>query len=311
MPDNPNHNDQQDKHPEWFFVFETFGENVSQWMSQMGIGTDADLQVTHLSAPLASADAARIRLDLTIGRATIGALPPDSDHLIEMDVTSIGAVEMLTTTENGSQSVRVRQKRSTRDLLKPVKDVVDAVAHNTELQWDIRLSPRLPLNLLIHAGLTVDDFDLSALTVPQLTLDGGAGRTVITLPAGTCKAEIDGGVGLLDIGVPAGAHATLNTKLGAGATHLRIGPAAAVRADIIGGVGNCEIDIPPDAALRVQGESGLGNFDVPPRAKPVTYETEFVSESGTWQTDEYTFAEQQIDIRYEGGVGSLIIREPS
>ncbi|MEO0562432.1 MAG: hypothetical protein AAF125_09975, partial [Chloroflexota bacterium] len=140
------------------------------------------------------------------------------------------------------------------------------------------------------------------------SLDGGTGRTEVTLPGGVTNAQIDGGVGILRLNVPNGARSTLNMKLSAGPTALHIG-AAQVRATIEGGVGNCEVFVPSGAPLRVRAESGLGNIEVPPSAQPMRFETEFISESGIWETLGYGFAPQKIDLRFEGGVGSLLVRE--
>jgi hypothetical protein len=310
MPDTP----QPDKQPpkgetEWTFSFESLGESIAQVLNQFGIGADADLQQTTLAEPLNGAQRATVRLDLTVGYATITALPADSDNLIEVEVTSIGAVEMTAATEGDTKSVRLRQKRtSDTDPFKPVKDAVDTVARGPELYWKVRLSPRLPINLIVNAGLTLDTFDLSGLNLPRLSLDSGTGTTNVTFPAGVCVAEVEGGVGILEMIVPDEANTTLNLDIGAGTTSLHVG-VAGLRAEVDGGVGNCEVSIPVTAALRVRGESGLGNIDVPERAEAVQFETEFISESGTWQTSDFAFAPNKIDIRYEGGVGSLIIRE--
>jgi len=312
MTDNP----EPGKEPEsrrtpadWSQPLENLSETIAQWMNQVGIGANADLQTASFTEPIGGAGRGAIRLDLTVGRVSIRALPPTSDNLIEVDVTSIGAVEMVAVTEGETKSVRLRQKRSTtEDIFKPVRDAVDTVARSTELAWDIRLSPRVPLTLVAHAELTLDIFDLTGLQVPRLEYDGGTGKTDITFPAGTFNAVVDGGLGILNLTVPDEARASLDLNIGAGTTFIRVGEAS-VKADIQGGVGNCEIEVNPGTALRVRGESGLGNIDVPEAARPVQFESEFISESGEWQTSGYEFASNKVDVRYEGGVGSLVIRE--
>lgn len=298
---------------EWTFSFEmleTLGENVAQIMQELGIGEDADLQThyLHADAPTASTDRAKVRIDFTVGYASITALPKGSDQLLEADVVSIGAVELLKTHENGTPSLHLRQKRRTNDdLLKPVKDAVDTVARSPELRWDVRLSPELLLEIMINAGVTVDHLDLTGLKVPRLTFNGGTGKTDIHLPAMATHAVVHGGVGVLDITVPDNAKATLDMDLGAGSTFININHAN-VKANIEGGVGNCLITVPEDVALRVEANSGLGNIDVPENCQPVELESDYISESGMWQTTGFSEAPQKIDIRYEGGVGSLIVR---
>lgn len=294
---------------EWAFSFDTFGESIAQLMHQFGIGNDADLQTTTLTEALGGAVRGQVRLDLTVGQAALKALPADSSNLVEVDVTSIGSVEMLATTEGDTKSVRLRQKRSSsEDLFKPVKDVVDTVAHNQELAWDVRLSPRVPIMLDISAGLTTDTFDLTGLNIPRLKLDSGTGTTTVKLPGSVSNVHIDGGLGNLELMVPDEAKMTLHMDIGVGATTLTIGQAN-VKAEIEGGVGSCTVIVPAGAAVRIQAESGLGNIDVPERLQPVSFESEFISESGVWQTEGYEHAVSKIDLNYEGGVGSLVIQE--
>jgi hypothetical protein len=117
-------------------------------------------------------------------------------------------------------------------------------------------------------------------------------------------------VGVLDLHIPDESKITLGLDAGAGATNIFAGDAA-LKANIDGGVGNCTITVPDAAALRVQADSGLGNIMVPETAKPVEFESEFISESGLWETDSFELAAKKIDIRYEGGVGSLIVKNPT
>ncbi|MEL6273073.1 MAG: hypothetical protein AAFR22_24925, partial [Chloroflexota bacterium] len=207
--------------------------------------------------------------------------------------------------------VRLRQKRFTAptavdDLFKPVKDAVDTVARIDQLNWDIRLNPEIPLQLTVSAGLTIDHFDFTGLNLAKLRMDGGTGYCVVKMPAGVCNATIEGSVGVFDMTIPNGAKLTLAMDNGAGATNVFIGDAT-VKAEIEGGVGACKIFIPEDAAVRLRADSGLGNIIVPETLKEVEFESEFISESGRWETPGFEFAANKIDLRYEGGVGSLTI----
>lgn len=316
MTNNPS-NDTPDKKPEvrtlateWVQAFdqlEQFGVNIAHWLNQLGIGADADLNQFNLSEPVGTAPRAKIKLDMTIGLARIEPLPAGSPNLIEAEIVSIGEVEMAATTERDAKSVRLRQRRNTDDIFKPVKDAVDTVARIDELQWTVRLSPDVPLTLEIGAGLTIAKLDFTGLQLTRLKMDGGTGHTVVTLPASVTTAEIDGGFGVLDLHIPDGAKTTLHMNNGAGATNIFIGDAG-VKAEIDGGVGNCTVIIPAATAACLRADSGLGNITVPEAMNEVTFETEFISESGVWQTSGFEFAARKIDIRYEGGVGSLIVQ---
>jgi hypothetical protein len=317
MTNNLQQDANKDKKPEtrtleteWVQAFdqlEQFGVNVAHWLNQLGIGADADLQHMTLAEPVNGAARAKVKLDMTIGAARIQALPANSTNLVEAEIVSIGTVEMAATTEGDVKSVRLRQRRNTDDLFKPVKDAVDTVARIDELQWAVGLSPDVPMSLEVGAGLTIAKLDFTGLQLSRLKMDGGTGHTVITLPASVTTADIDGGFGVLDLHVPDEAKVTLHMNNGAGATNVFIGDAN-VKAEIDGGVGNCTVVIPADAAVRLRADSGLGNITVPQAMREVKFDTEFISESGVWQTGGFEFAARKIDIRYEGGVGSLILQ---
>ncbi|MFZ4813282.1 MAG: hypothetical protein ACOYL5_02010 [Phototrophicaceae bacterium] len=305
----PSQTPPNDQFPEWSFDFAAFGESLAQLLTQLGIGNDADLQSANLSEPLGESTRAKIRLDFTVGYAVITALPLDSPNLIEARLTSIGAVEMQVSTEADGKSVWVRQKRSSaEDPFKTVKDAVDTVAHNPVLRWEIALSQRIPLTLEVNGGFTLNHFDLSLLNVPRLRVYCGAGQSTLQLPAIVVNAVVEGGVGITDIHITNGAKVTLHLDAGAGAATLHVGQAD-LKAEIDGGIGNLIVNIPVSIALRVQGDSGLGNIIVPERAISTVFESEFISESGIWETPNFAQASPRIEVRYEGGVGSLIVQE--
>ncbi|MEM6528104.1 MAG: hypothetical protein AAF653_07395 [Chloroflexota bacterium] len=306
MTDNPppSRPGERDLETEWNAIIkqlEDFGINIAQWLTGLGIGEDADLRTITLAEPISRARRPAVRLEMTIGRASIRALPTGSKSLIEANVTSIGPVEMSATTSGEEKAVRLRQKRFTaptaaNDLFKPVKDAVDTVARIDELNWDIKLSPDVPLNLTVSAGLTIDNFDFTGLNLAKLSMDGGTGHCVVKMPAGVANAAIEGSVGVFDMMIPDGAKLTLAMDNGAGSTNIFIGHAT-VKAEIEGGVGACKIYVPHDAAVRLRADSGLGNIVVPERLKEVEFESEFISESGRWETPGFEFAPNKIDIR--------------
>ncbi len=295
---------------EWSFSFEQFGENIARLMTQLGVGADATVNTVHLHEPLGDTQRANIRLDFTIGHTSIDALADDNPYVIEADITSVGRVEMNTQRTGDRLTARLRQTRTESDNpFQPVIEAVDTFAHQDELSWAIRLTPNIPIELAISSGLTTNMIDLSRLDVPKLKVTGGAGNTVVLLPSIGGNALINGGVGTLAVTVSGGHKNVLRLESGAGNSYVDVLPGAGVEATIEGGVGNCTVTVPKGAALRISAESGLGNIVVPSAAAPVSIESEFISESGVWQTPDFNTALHKIDIRYEGGVGSLIVEE--
>ena len=291
------------------FNIEEFGENIAQVMSQMGIGHDADLHTQFFDVPLRPVEKAHIRLDPSVGHVKISALPATSRNLLYAEVCTIGRAEVLSSTDHQVTSIQLRQRRTQYvDILQPVKDVVDTVAHNHELMWNIQLSPNLPITLDIRAGFTLDWIDLQGLNIDKLLLDCGSGATTLTFASSNTEAQIKSGMGQTSLHLPDKARVDLVMENGAGLTEIFC-QRASLYAHIMGGVGNCEITLPSEHPFRIQGESGLGNIIVPDRVNPLMLETDFISESGTWKTHDYEQAFNKVDIRFDGGVGSLIVRE--
>ncbi len=81
--------------------------------------------------------------------------------------------------------------------------------------WQVSLTPEIPIELTISAGVGTADIDLSRLTITELVVSTGVGRTVLTLPAiGTLSANIDGGVGELVVRIPEGMGARIDASGG-------------------------------------------------------------------------------------------------
>lgn len=134
------------------------------------------------------------------------------------------------------------------------------IALNARILWDIE----------VRGGASRLVADLRGLRLGSLSLDGGAGRSEVVLPApaGTVPVVIFGGASNVAIRRPNGVAARL--RVGGGATHLkfddrRIGAAggaldlrdrdydgAAARYDVsvTGGVNNVSIDKHPETEAR-------------------------------------------------------------
>jgi hypothetical protein len=73
-----------------------------------------------------------------------------------------------------------------------------------ESQWDIRLSSRTPLDLIVDTGVGEANLDLSGLSLTSLDLDTGIGQATVTFPAsGAIRARINSGVGDVTLIIPA------------------------------------------------------------------------------------------------------------
>lgn len=265
---------------EWSFSFDKIGQSINEMFGSLS--GDEEAQMASFSEPVNGATQARIDIDFSLGEATVQSLV-GSDNLIEADVTYIGEMEFKSTGET-DRVVKMRQKSG--KLGGAVKRVFSTFAHRDDLRWDVRLSPEVPLDLDLDAGVGVVNVDLTGVQLRSLEYDGGVGKSTLTLPTGDTdyKVEIDGGVGEVIVNLPAET-----------ATHIKLD----------GGVGSIKMHIPANAAVRFNVEGGLGAVHMPNTLTRISGKDEFVSKSGVWETPDFASAEKQIVVDYKGGVGSL------
>jgi hypothetical protein len=90
------------------------------------------------------------------------------------------------------------------------------------LNWDVRLNPKVPLDLKLETGAGQNVLDLSDLQVRSLELETGVSRTDLTLPAraGMTRAEIETGIARVTIRVPDGVAARIEVDGGLSSVHV-------------------------------------------------------------------------------------------
>jgi hypothetical protein len=96
---------------------------------------------------------------------------------------------------------------------------------HTRRDWNLALSPEIPLRLSFDTGASESRLDLSELRVTELRINTGASSTEVTLPAqaGHTRARITAGAAAVKVSVPGGVAARIRGHMGAGA--LNIDPA--------------------------------------------------------------------------------------
>jgi hypothetical protein len=232
--------------------------------------------------PLGSAESARIDLDLSVGEATITALE-DSNNLLEAEITHLGDLEF---TVSGEQEKIVRLREKENHIRFDWFDIFED--HN--LRWDVGLSPQIPLNISIDGGVGETDLNLSQLDITKLDLDSGVGDMTIILPATGSSYEVD-------------------VNVGVGRIELRLEDGIDVTLDIDGGVGDTIVVVPEGVGVRLVGEIGVGDINVPGSYSHTnTDEDRIVGESGVWESSNYDDAAHIVTITFDGGVGNFTIR---
>ncbi|HID87088.1 MAG TPA: hypothetical protein EYP55_06865 [Anaerolineae bacterium] len=88
-------------------------------------------------------------------------------------------------------------------------------------RWDLALTTRVPLTLIVNTGVGETLLDLEDLQVLELELDAGVGRTTVVFPArGRTRASVNGGVGELRLEIPRGVEARIEVDTGIGSLNV-------------------------------------------------------------------------------------------
>ena len=81
--------------------------------------------------------------------------------------------------------------------------------------WDLGLSPKVPLDLEITPGVGVAEVDLTGLQVRNLNTSMGVGQTTVILPdEGRIRAKIAGSIGQTVVVIPDGMEARVSVDTG-------------------------------------------------------------------------------------------------
>ncbi len=269
---------------EWSFSFDKIGDQLNKM-----IGSFSDEQEVHMasfSEPISGAVRAVIDLDISVGESTIKALTA-SENLIEADVTFVGEM-VFDASGTETRTITMKQKRNGNAVTSTMKKAFGAIANRDDLRWDVRLSPDVPLELDIDAGVGLVHADLTGLNLVSLSYDGGVGKHELILPSSDRRyaVEIDGGVGEVNVTLPENTDADIR---------------------IDGGVGAVRLHIPGGVAVRFKVESGLGSVNMPKYLIPLKSKDEIISKSGVWQTPDFENAPRQITVKYDGGVGAFSV----
>jgi len=278
---------------------------VGLMLAGPSLGWDDALEVKTevFSEPIGTATSARVNLGLSSEPAEVTALS-DTENLIEAELTHSGEVEFDVEGER-EKSISLRRRGGVGGFWFDWFDRGDE-----ELRWDIRISPRVPLDLQIDAGSGSADLDLSALQLTALTLDVGSGSIESQLPAtdSVYRAQIDGGSGSCRLSLAEGADVDMEADVASGSVNIEIGDAADISLRANGGSGSLTIAVPAGAAVRLDvRDSGSGSVNVPGHFERTRRGDD---DEGTWETPGFGAAEHQIEIVIEDvGSGSINVHE--
>lgn len=292
---------------EWSFSFEKLGDQIAEFFRSLGTPEEVVVKTETFSEVVGGATSARVRLDLSAGETNVYMLN-DSDKLLDAEISYIGEMKFVVGGD-AEKVVSLSQSASPGEWFKHVLNWIGTREQN-QLRWRVGLTPSIPLELDVHGGVGECNFSLADLKPGRVALNVGTGEINVTLPSSPepYAATVNGGVGELNVVVPSGATVNLTLRAGTGEINLDIGEGAAVDATINGGVGEVDIRVPTDAAVQIEGKAGIGDINVPSTYARLSGSNDFMSKSGVWQSPAYSSAARKITVKYNGGVGALIVR---
>ena len=259
---------------EWSVDLGNMRARAGQFVSEM-MGEPVETKRVTLREAKDEAKSAAVEINFSVGRASIKALPLDSEDLFVARLEYVGEIE-YEVSGDAHRIIRLRQKGDFP------REMAAAIGNKQDLHWDIGLAQNLPLRLQLRGGVGKADIDLSRLRVSDFKMDTGVGEAHLAL-GGAIAARINGGVGKTAIAVAAGTSGELK---------------------ISGGVGECAVSVAPESALRLQAKTGLGQINLPEHFKRRGKRADR-GFGGGWETAGFAEAEKQLVIEYGGGIGSF------
>ncbi|HOA23217.1 MAG: hypothetical protein WBH90_16285 [Aggregatilineales bacterium] len=174
-----------------------------------------------------------------------------------------------------------------------------------DYRLDLDLTNAVPLDLNVHVGVGAADLDLSGLNVRSLVVEGGVGRSAITLPRqGSLVLDVTSGVGDLVVEPPAFSDELrieqLHIASGVGKVRMELPDRGKFEAKVESGMGDVTLQVPTELAAYVECTNGIGRVRIEPgRFERVGH--------GRWQTPGYATAADRVFIRVDSGMGNVNI----
>jgi len=198
------------------------------------------------AVPLAGAQRARIEVHHGAGRLAIGSGAEPGNLL---DGTFSGGVQCEARGEGDGMQVQLRVPGSS----------LPWVWGSPGLAWNLRLSPKVPLELKLETGGNEALVDLTDLQVVDLRLSTGASSTEVLLPAraGFTRVKVGAGVATVRLRAPEGVAVKFEFEGGLATAHVDTGrfPRA--------GDEYCSPDYATAAnKVDIEVEAGVGSVDL-------------------------------------------------
>jgi len=244
----------------------------------IGLERNVQVKTERFSAPLEDATAASIHLAFSDSAVEVGSLA-DPLQLIDARVRYIGSISFRV---SGTEKKTVRLSRSEMDFL-----LFNPSYWDPGLNWEINLTPNIPLDLVVDGGSGKTRLDLSRLEITALKAFMASGPSEFTVPVNGRPVQI----------VVRGESGPMTWV---------IPESASLEMELDGGSGSIDIQLPASPAVQLEiRASGSG---------PINFPSEWIQtasgrrQEGTWETPDYAQAARKIHIIItDAGSGSIHI----
>lgn len=165
------------------------------------------LEAESVAIPLADIHTAEVRFQHGAGKLTLSA-SNQPGMLLEGEFT--GGLRYDLERSGSAATLRLRSKLFVEGV------VIPGVQAEGGLVWNVGLARAVPLQLRFETGACEARLDLTDLLVTDVTLQTGASRTELTLPAyaGLTRVKVGSGMAGLVITVPQGVAARIKVSSG-------------------------------------------------------------------------------------------------
>ena len=206
-----------------------------------------------VSIPLEDVKRAKVYLHHGAGQLKIGS---GADPSTFVSGTFGGGLKYKTSRDGDSANVTMR----VRDIGFPVVIFPRLATWNNALNWNVKFTQEIPLELVFKTGASDTRLDLTDLQVTNLRVETGASSTEIKLPENAAHTKVV----------------------------------------IKAGVASVKVNVPEAVAARIRVTGGLigTNLD----------RNRFPKARGYYQSPDFETAMYKVEIRVDGGVGSVSIR---
>jgi hypothetical protein len=165
-----------------------------------GVSRNQEAESATASLPLDGATAAKVALAYGAGTLRVGG---GGTPGLLYEGTFAGGIRQEADRRGDVVEVTVRHASGAPKL----------VGWRRPLDWDLRLSAAVPLDLEVRTGASRVHLDLADLHVRSLKISTGASDVDVIVPArGACRVEIEAGAADVSVRVPDGVAASVRTS---------------------------------------------------------------------------------------------------